>query len=78
VDNQRYPVIFLVFLRKTRFFKAAKNYTIKQAVEYAGWLGGQKRDPDNDPSGVKTVWSGLQKLYTLLDYRELFDFMDQV
>jgi hypothetical protein len=30
------------------------------------------------PPGVKTIWTGLQKLYTLLDYRELFDFMGQV
>jgi hypothetical protein len=30
------------------------------------------------PPGVKTIWKGLQKLYTLLDYRELFDFVGQV
>ncbi|MDR1446921.1 MAG: IS4 family transposase, partial [Treponema sp.] len=55
-----------------------KPYTIKQAVEYVGWLGGPKRAPSDGPPGVKTVWTGLQKLYTLLDYRELFDFMGQV
>jgi hypothetical protein len=55
-----------------------KPYTIKQAVEYVGWLGGPKRDPGDGPPGVKTVWTGLQKLYTLLDYRELCDFMGQV
>jgi hypothetical protein len=55
-----------------------KPYTIKQAVDYVGWLGGPKRAPSDGPPGVKTIWTGLQKLYTLLDYRELFDFMGQV
>jgi hypothetical protein len=55
-----------------------RPYTIKQAVEYVGWLGGPKRAPGDGPPGVKTIWTGLQKLYTLLDYRELFDFMGQV
>jgi hypothetical protein len=55
-----------------------KAYTIKQAADYAGWLVGPKRVPGDKPPGVKTVWAGLQKLYTLLDYRELFDFMGQV
>jgi hypothetical protein len=34
--------------------------------------------PPDGPPGVKTIWTGLQKLYTLLDYRELFNFMGQV
>jgi hypothetical protein len=55
-----------------------KAYTIKQAVEYIGWLGGPKRAPSDGPPGVKTIWTGLQKLYTLLDYRELFDLVGQV
>jgi hypothetical protein len=29
-------------------------------------------------TGVKTIWVGLQKLYTLLDYPELFDLVGQV
>jgi hypothetical protein len=56
----------------------ARPYTIKQAVDYIGSLGGPKRVPSDGPPGVKTIWTGLQKLYTLLDYRELFDFMGQV
>jgi hypothetical protein len=55
-----------------------RPYTIKEAVDYIGWLGGPKRAPSDGPPGVKTIWTGLQKLYTLLDYRELFDFMGQV
>jgi hypothetical protein len=55
-----------------------KPYTIAEAVKYAGWLGGPKTAPGDGPPGVKTIWKGLQKLYTLLDYRELFDFVGQV
>jgi hypothetical protein len=53
-------------------------YTIAEAVKYISWLGGPKRAPSDGPPGVKTIWNGLQKLYTLLDYRELFDFVGQV
>jgi hypothetical protein len=55
-----------------------KPYTIKQAVDYIGALGGPKRAPSDGLPGVKTIWSGLQKLYSLLDYHVLFDFMGQV
>jgi hypothetical protein len=43
-------------------------------VKYIVWLGGPKTAPDDSPPGVKTVWKGLQKLYTLLGYRELRAF----
>jgi hypothetical protein len=49
-----------------------KAYTIKEAVDYLGWLGGPKRAPSDGPPGVKTVWLGLMKLYILLAYRECF------
>ncbi|MHC6203328.1 IS4 family transposase [Breznakiellaceae bacterium SP9] len=54
-----------------------KPYTIKQAVDYVGWLGGPKRAPSDGPPGLKTIWTGLQKLYMLMDYHELFDFLGQ-
>jgi len=41
-------------------------------------MGGTKRVPGDGAAGVKTIRIGLQKLYTLLDYRELFEFMGQV
>ncbi|MDR1105458.1 MAG: IS4 family transposase [Treponema sp.] len=47
-----------------------KPYTMKEAVEYLGWLGGPKRAPSDGPPGVKTIWIGLMKLYILLAYRE--------
>jgi hypothetical protein len=50
--------------------KVKKAYTVKEAVEYPGRLGGPKRAPSDGPPGVKTVWIGLMKLYILLAYRE--------
>jgi hypothetical protein len=32
-----------------------KAYTIKEAVDYVGWLGGPKPDPSDGPPGVKTI-----------------------
>jgi hypothetical protein len=53
-------------------------YTIADAVKYVSWLGGPRRAPSDGLPGVKTVWTGLQKLYTLLDYKQLFNFVGQV
>jgi hypothetical protein len=55
-----------------------KPYTIADAVKYISWMGGPKRAPSDGAPGVKTIWTGLQKLYTLLDYKELFGFVGQV
>jgi hypothetical protein len=47
-----------------------KPYTIAEAVTYLGWLGGPKRAPSDGPPGVKTIWIGLDKLNTLLAFKE--------
>jgi hypothetical protein len=47
-----------------------KAYTMQEAVEYLGWLGGPKRAPNDGPPGVKIIWIGLMKLYILLAYRD--------
>jgi len=47
-----------------------KLYTIAEAVTYLSWLGGPKRAPSDGPPGVKTIWIGLDKLNTLLVYKE--------
>jgi hypothetical protein len=47
-----------------------KPYSILEAVTYLGWLGGPKGAPSDGQPGVKTIWGGLDKLYTLLVYRE--------
>jgi hypothetical protein len=55
-----------------------KPYSIAEVVEHIGNLGGPGRAPSDGPPGVETVWRGLQKFYTLYDYREMFDFVGQV
>ena len=47
-----------------------KPYTIEEAVTYLSWLGGPKRAPSDGPPGVKTIWIGLDKLNTLLAFKE--------
>jgi hypothetical protein len=47
-----------------------KPYSIQEAVTYLGRLGGPKRAPSDGPPGVKTIWLGLDKLNTLLAYKE--------
>jgi hypothetical protein len=47
-----------------------KPYSVAEAITYLGQLGGPKRAPSDGPPGVKTIWIGLMKLYTLLAYRE--------
>jgi hypothetical protein len=50
--------------------ESKKPYTIKEAIDYLGGLGGPKRAPSDGPPGVKTIWIGLMKLYILPAYRE--------
>jgi len=45
-------------------------YSIQEAVTYLGWLGGPKGAPSDGLPGVKTIWIGLDKLNTLLVYKE--------
>jgi hypothetical protein len=75
-DDDEWKLLYCAANRTKKVPK--KPYTIQEAVLYVGQLGGPERAPSDGPPGVKTVWTGLQKLYTLLDYRELFDFMGQV
>jgi hypothetical protein len=56
----------------------AKAYSVKEAVDYVGWIGGPKRAPGDGQLGVKTIWTGLQKFYTLFEYRDMFNFVGQV
>ncbi|MDR2782466.1 MAG: hypothetical protein LBB48_01250, partial [Treponema sp.] len=41
-----------------------KPYTIKEAVDYPGWLGGPKRAPGDGPPGVKTIRNIDEVIYT--------------
>ena len=46
-----------------------KPYSIQEAIKYLSWLGGPKRAPSDGPPGVKTISMGLEKLNTLLTYK---------
>jgi hypothetical protein len=74
--NQKCKVLYCVANRTKE--APEKPYTIAEAVEHIGNLGGPRRSPSDGSPGVKTVWRGLQKFYTLFDYREMFDFVGQV
>ncbi|MDR1252095.1 MAG: hypothetical protein LBK62_07985 [Treponema sp.] len=75
--GRKYSVLFgeeewkLLYCAVNKVKKEPKRpYTMKEAVEYLGRLGGPKRTPSDGPPGAKTVWIGLMKLYILLAYRE--------
>jgi hypothetical protein len=75
-DEDEWKILYCAANRTK--FPPDKPYTIEDAVKYVGWMGGPVRAPSDGPPGIKTVWKGLQKLYTLLDYRELLDIKGQV
>ncbi|MDR2795673.1 MAG: hypothetical protein LBB47_03050 [Spirochaetaceae bacterium] len=75
-DEEEWEVLYCV--RNRRKGAAEKAYTIDKAVKCIGNLGGPIRAPSDGPPGLKTICLGLQKFYTLYNYREMFDFMGQV
>jgi hypothetical protein len=75
-DEDEWKVLYCVGNRSK--VAPEKAYTIEEAVKYIGNLGGPIRAPSDGPPGVKTIWLGLQKFYTLYNYRVMFDFMGQV
>lgn len=67
-DEEEWKVLYCT-ANKTK--KPPKEpYSIAEAVKYLSWLGGPKRAPSDGPPGVKTIWIGLDKLNTLLAYKE--------
>jgi hypothetical protein len=75
--GRKYSVLFgeeewkLLYCAVNKVKKEPKRpYTMKEAVEYLGRLGGPKQAPSDRPPGVKTVWVSLMKLYILLAYQE--------
>jgi hypothetical protein len=62
-EDEEWKILYCVANRTKKV--PDRPYTIKEAVDYAGRLGGPKRAPSDGPPRVKTIWTGLQKLYTL-------------
>ena len=50
-----------------------KPYSMADAVMYLGQLGSYRRSPSDGPPGLKSIWSGLFRLYEFMDL-----FMGQV
>jgi hypothetical protein len=48
----------------------SEPYSLQEAVQYLGWLGGGRRAPSDGPPGVKLLWQGLTKLNEILIFRE--------
>jgi hypothetical protein len=42
-------------------------YSMADAVKYLGQLGSYKRAPSDGPPGLKSIWSGLLKLFEFMD-----------
>lgn len=55
--------------RKTKTLPS-EPYCIKDIIYDLAALGGRKGAPSDGVPGVKSIWEGMMKLYTLLEYRE--------
>ncbi|MDR2971488.1 MAG: IS4 family transposase [Bacteroidales bacterium] len=67
-DDDEWKLLYCV-ANKTKNVPS-EAYSIKDAVKYLSYLGGPKRAPSDGPPGLKCIWIGLDKLNTLLIYRE--------
>jgi len=47
-------------------------YSIADAVRYVAKLGGFVGAPSDGPPGLKVIWLGLNKLYVLIAFRDVF------
>ena len=48
-------------------------YSIKEAVNYLGLIGGYKRAPSDGPPGLEVIWNGILKLKAFLEYKQYFN-----
>ena len=55
--------------RKTKIV-SKKVYTIKDMILDLAALGGRRLAPSDGMPGVSSIWKGLEKFYTLLEYRD--------
>ena len=46
-----------------------ESYSLKEAIYDLGVLGGTKGAPSDGMPGVRSIWQGLDVLYSLLPYR---------
>ena len=58
---------YVVAQEKAR--KIPESYSLKEAIYDLGVLGGTKGAPSDGMPGVRSIWQGLDVLYSLLAYR---------
>lgn len=58
---------YVVAARKSKEIPEA--YSLKEAIYDLGVLGGTKGAPSDGMPGVRSIWQGLDVLYSLLAYR---------
>jgi hypothetical protein len=67
-DEDEWRVLYCT-ANKTKI-PPGEPYTMNDAVKYVAALGGFRGCPSDEPPGLKVIWLGLIKLYTLLSYIE--------
>jgi len=67
-DEDEWKVLYCV-AKKTKT-PPNEPYSMKEAVEYVAILGGFKGAKSDGAPGLKVVWTGLNKLYILLAFRD--------
>ena len=65
-DDDEWKAMYKI-VNKTKF-APDEPYSLTDAVNYLGTLGGYKRSPSDGPPGLKSVWNGLCELYKALEY----------
>ena len=67
-EENEWKILYRAANHKTEDPK--EPYTMKEAVDYLGCLGGPKRAPSHGPPGLKTIWLGLNALHILTVFKE--------
>ena len=65
-EEDEWKILYCI-ANKTRI-PPDEPYTISEAVKYTAALGGFRGCMSDGPPGLKVIWIGLNKLYTLLAY----------
>lgn len=67
-EEDEWRVLFCV-INKTSVLPN-EPYPIADAIRYVAQLGGFVGSKSDGPPGLKVIWLGLEKLYTLISYRQ--------
>lgn len=68
LDEEEWKLLYCV-ARKTKQF-SKENYLMEDMLYDLAVLGGRKGTPSDGTPGVVSVWKGLEKFFTLLEYKD--------